>query len=255
MTHHTRAALTEHRSHRAPAPQPLDLSRPIRRASLVAGASLLLMSVLAGFGALFAVDGLVTEGDGATTAADVLASEGLFRSGVAALYVVIVLDVVVAWALFRVFSPVSVAISRLAAWSRLAYAAVYLIALSQLVGIPDLLRSDAYAGAFTPEQQQAQALLRFDAYTDIWMAGLVLFGVHLALVGYLAYRSGYVPRLLGVLLVVAGAGYVLDTFVNVLSQDTPATVSRFTFLGELLLALWLVVRGRRISLEVVDHAI
>jgi uncharacterized protein DUF4386 len=220
----------------------------LRTPSIIGGVCLLLMSALAGFGALVAVDGLVTPGDPATTAADILGSEGTFRLGVASLYLVVVLDVVVAWALFRVFSPVDVQIARLAAWFRLAYSGVFLVAISQLAGIPRLLGSDEYSAAFGAEQIPAQALQKVDAYNDIWLAGLVLFGVHLLLVGYLAYRSGYVPRILAALLVLAGLGYVLDTFATVLSSS-PVSISSVTFLGEFLLACWLVMWGRRVSVD------
>ena len=72
-------------------------------------------------------------------------------------------------------------------------------------------------------------------------------GVHLVLEGYLAYRSGYVPRVLGVLLVLAGLGYAFDSFRVVLSAGSPLLVSTVTFVGEFLLCLWLLVRGRRLS--------
>jgi len=221
---------------------------PVRTGSLVAGVGILLMSVLAGVGQLVVLEGLITQGDAAKTAEEILGSEGMFRLGVASWYVVAILDVVVAWGLFLVFSPVNKGIARLAAWLRLAYAAVLAIAVSQLAGVPDVLGGDDYAAAFDEKQLQAQAMLKIDAFNDIWMAGLLLFGVHLVLVGYLAFKSGYVPKLLGVLVVIAGAGYAFDTFSTVLSQGSPVIVSGVTFLGEFLLACWLVLRGRKVSL-------
>jgi hypothetical protein len=218
-----------------------------RRAGIVAGAGILLIATLAAFGDLVVVEGLVTPGDAAKTAKDIMASQGMFRLGVAALYLVVVLDVIVAWALLRVFAPVNEGISRLAAWFRLAYAGVFLVALSQLVGIPQLLSSAGYSASFGAEGVQAQALLRTDAYHDIWMAGLVLFGIHLLAIGYLAYRSGSVPRILGMLLAVAGLGYLFDSFGAVLSEGAP-TVSSVTFFGEFLLAIWLLIRSRHLPL-------
>jgi hypothetical protein len=85
------------------------------------------------------------------------------------------------------------------------------------------------------------------AFKDIWYVSQLLFGLHLLLIGYLAYRSGYIPRVLGVLLAIAGIGYATDSFGAVLSTDTWTAVSAFTFLGEFLLALWLVIRARRIA--------
>jgi hypothetical protein len=218
-----------------------------RRVTLIAGIGILLIAALAVFGDILVVERLVTPGDAGKTARDIMASEGMFRLGVASLYLVIVLDVIVAWALFRVFAPVNDGISRLAAWFRLAYAGVFLVAIGQLAGLPHLLGSDGYSAAFGTEQLQAQALLRADAYHDIWMAGLVLFGVHLLAVGYLAFRSGYVPKILGVLVAVAGFGYVFDSVGAVLSEHPPV-ISTVTFLGEFLLGVWLLVRSRRISL-------
>jgi hypothetical protein len=220
----------------------------VRTAAFVAGASLLLMAALAGFGNLVAVDGLVTPDDAAATARDIAASEGMFRFGVASLYVAALLDVVVAWALMRVFSPVNAELSRLDAWLRLAYSAVFMVALSQLVGIPGLLSGAGDPGGFTTDQVQVQALAKVESFQDIWFAGLVLFGAHLMVAGYLSYKSGYVPRLIGVLLVLAGAGYSFDSFVTVFTDDVPFTVSSATFLGEFLLGVWLLFRGRRITL-------
>ncbi len=219
-----------------------------RSGGLIAGVALLLMAAVAPIGLVVGIDGLVTEGDAARTATDIMGSEGTFRLGVASLYLVVVLDVVVAWALLRFFSPVSRELARLAAWFRLAYSGVFLVAIGQLAGIPGLLGENTTTSGFDTEQLQAQALLKVDTFHDIWFAGLVLFGVHLVLIGYLAVRSGYVPKLIGALLVVAGAGYALDTFTDVLSQGSPYAVSSVTFLGEPLLALWLVVRARRISI-------
>ena len=91
----------------------------IRNASITAGVALLLMSVVAIFGNVVAVDGLVTEGDAARTATDIMTSQGLFRLGIVSLIVVVALDVVVAWALYRVFSPVNASLSMLAAAFRL----------------------------------------------------------------------------------------------------------------------------------------
>jgi hypothetical protein len=245
MTNSTRTTASEHRPES-------DASRSMRTPALVAGLGILLMAFLAGFGNFVAVEGLVTPGDAARTADDILAAETTFRLGVLSLYLVVVLDVVVAWALMRVLSPVSQSLSRLAAWFRLAYAGVFLVAISQLAGVPDLVKTQG--SAFSAEQLEAQALQKIDTFNDIWFASLVLFAVHLVLVGYLAHRSGYVPKILGVLVVVAGLGYAFDSVGTVLSESPPL-ISTVTFLGEFLLCLWLLIKGRRLSVGMDHHAI
>jgi len=221
----------------------------VRNASVTAGVALLLMSALAGFGNFVSLKGLVTQGNAAQTAKDITGSEGLFRLGIASLLLVIALDVVIALALYRVFSPVNKSISMLAAALRLVYAGVFMVAIGQLLGVLRLLSNDGYLSVFSADQLRTQALLGINAFTDLWHAGLFLFGLHLLVIGYLAFRSGYVPRLLGVLLAIAGLGYVTDTFGVILSQGTWTDVSSFTFIGEFLFALWLVIWGRRITLS------
>ena len=90
-------------------------------------------------------------------------------------------------------------------------------------------------------------MLQITAFNDIWYVGQFLFGLHLLLIGYLAYRSGYVPRLLGALIAISGLGYAADSLGAVLSQGSWADISSFTFIGEFLLALWLLIRARHIA--------
>jgi hypothetical protein len=76
---------------------------------------------------------------------------------------------------------------------------------------------------------------------------VVFFGLHLVLVGYLTYRSGFMPRLLGVLVVIAGLGYLSDSIGQILFQSYTTDIGLFTFPGELLLAIWLLVRAGHIA--------
>jgi hypothetical protein len=220
---------------------------PIRSASLTAGIALLLMSVVAIFGNVVVIDGLITEGDATRTAANIMGSQGLFRLGIASLVIVVALDVVVAWALFRVFSPVNRSLSMLAAMLRLVYSGVFMVSIGQLLGAIRLLSANSNLGILGADQLNAQAMVEITAFNDIWHVGQFLFGLHLLVIGYLAYRSGYVPRVLGVLLAISGLGYATDSVGAVLSQGSWTDISAFTFIGEFLLALWLVIRARRIA--------
>ena len=244
-------AISADRTARATSPRDVRNDSPsqlsLRPASLVAGIGLLAMAAIAVFTNFIVFEGLVTPGDAATTAADVMASETMFRLGIAGWVAIAALDVLVAWALFRIFAPVEEGVSRLAAWLRLAYSAVLLIASAQLSGALRLLDSGPQLAGFTTEQLQAQALLRTAAFTDMWDAGLVLFGLHLVTLGWVAYRSGYAPRLLGFLLGIAGVGYVIDSVTAVLGE--PTNLSAITFIGEFLLAIWLLMRGRHVLVD------
>jgi hypothetical protein len=147
---------------------------------------------------------------------------------------VAILDVVVAGALYRVFKPVNADLSKLAAWLRIAYAAVFMVAISRLLGAIGL---------------HTHALAHINSFTNIWDAGLVVFGLSLFVMAHLAYRSGSVPKLLGILLAIAGFGYVFDTAVRVLVRGSSSDISAVTGIGEFVFALWLVLRGRRINVS------
>jgi hypothetical protein len=208
-------------------------TRSLRTASLIAGLGLALIVVLAPVGNFVAVQPLITPGDAAKTVQDILNSESLFRWGIASLVLTAVLDMIVAGALFVVFEPVSRGVSMMAALFRVAYSAVFLVGISQLVAALGLLRDPP------------QAMRAVDAYNTIWLVGLIFFGVHLMLLGYLAYRSGYMAKIFGILLVVAGLGYLVDGFGTVLVPNYSMNIAQLTFVGEAALMLWLLIKGTR----------
>ena len=232
-------------------------NQSVRRGSVIAGIGLVLMTPLAAFANFVVLEGLITSGNAAQTASEILNAEGMFRFAIASLFVVAVLDLIVAWALYMVFKPVSSGIAVLMAVFRVISAGVFMVAISQLVGVLSILKSADAASVFTTEQHYAQALLGINAFYDIWDAALIFVGLHLVVLGYLVYRSGtvpsyksgYVPTVLGVLLGIAGVGYVIDSFGRVLVAGYSFEVAVFTFIGEVLLIFWLFIYGRRVSLD------
>jgi hypothetical protein len=159
----------------------------------------------------------------------------MFRWGIASLILVVIGDIIVATALLTLFRSVNRGVSTAAAWFRAAYAAVYLTGISQLL-IAVTVRADPY-----------QASRAIEAFNTIWQASLILFAVHLLLEGYLAYRSGFMPRVFGILLMIAGFGYLADGFGAVLISDYAISIGVFTFGGEVALILWLLIKGTRMT--------
>ena len=237
----TRPAATSSRTAAATTDPPPPANRGLHRSALVAGSALLVLAVLSAAANFGVIQRLVTPDDATRTARDILASAGLFRLGIAALFVVVILDIVVAKALLTFFAPVHQGLATLAAWLRIIYAAIFAVAISQLVAVLPLLDS---AG-----QGRHEALTKIQDFQDIWHVSLVLFGLHLILIGYLACKSGYVPRVLGVLLVIAGAGYLAGSFSALLTPGHSVNVAAFTFIGEALFMLWLLAKGRNVTLK------
>jgi hypothetical protein len=215
----------------------------IRKSAIVAGLGLLLMAILAPIANFGVFETLIVPGEATTTANNIMASPGLFRTGIFVFLIVAILDVVVAWALYILLKPVNKSLSLLAAWFRVVYAAILAISLSNLLIVLQLLNGDGYLKAFETNQLYAQVMLFLNAFTDGWDLGLVIFGLHLLVLGYLVFKSGYLPKILGILVIVAGLGYLIDNLGKLLSSNYNLTIAMFTFIGEVLLIFWLLWRG------------
>lgn len=223
-----------------------------RQAARIAGYGYLVIFVLAIFANFFVRVRLIDQDDAAATAGNITDSETLFRVALVCFLVVFVLDVVIAWALYVFFRAVNSELSLLTAWFRLAYTVILGVALVFFFLVLELLGGADYLTAFDAGQLDAQVMLYLDAFNYLWLIGLVCFGIHLALLGYLVLKSASIPRILGVLLALAGAAYLIDTLANALIANYEDYETVFAVIvvvpaviGELAFALWLVLRGGR----------
>ena len=214
----------------------------LRQASIITGIGLLIINILAPFGHI-SINNLIVPGDAAATASKIAASEGLFRISICCLLINAVLDIVVAWALYILLKPVNKSISLLSAWFRVAYTAILVVALSNLFSVLQLISGADYLAAFAPNQLHAQVMLIIDSFYNVWDFGLAIFGVHLLFLGYLVFKSGYFPKFLGILLLIAGFGYLHDPIGKILFPNYNITISEYLFIGEFLLIFWVLWRG------------
>ena len=136
------------------------------------------------------------------------------------LLVVAVLDVMVAYALVAVLDPTDSTLARVTAGLRVAYAAAFAVAASRL------LTADDVAG-----------------FQQIWDASLLLFAAHLIALALLGWRAGALPRWIGALVVLAGAGYLIDAVGPAFGVEL--AVSTVSSVGEVVLLVWLLIRGLR----------
>ena len=232
-----------------------------RRAARIAGVGYLVLFVLGIFANFIVREGLIEPGDATTTAANIVGSEGLFRLGLVSFLVIFVVDLVIAWALYIFFRNVNKDLSQLTAWFRLVYtvflgvAAIFFFEALQLLSRPD------YLTVFDTGQLDAQALQALEAFNYTWLIGLLCFGIHLILLGYLIIRSGYVSKILGYVLIVAGTAYGIDTLANALlaNYDDFATVFLMivavpSVIGELWLGLWLLLRAGKAQESTIQAA-
>ena len=216
-----------------------------KAAALIAGLGLLLMAVLSAFAQFGVLKTLVVPGDAVTTIANLVASEGLFRAAIAAFLIVIILDILLAWALYVVLEPVHRGLALLTAWLRLAFAAVFASALVNLLDSARAL-TGASAADLASAQLQGQVMASLASFEAGFVVfALAIFGVCNLGLGYLVFKSTNFPRFLGLLLAVAGSGYLADAFGTILVPRYSLSIGSITFLGEVLLIVWLVRFGIR----------
>ncbi len=176
------------------------MDKQIQRSALTAGLSLLLMTILSI---------LIFPSLQATT---------LHITGIAA---IIILDVIVALALYLFLKPANQRLSLWTAVFRIVYALIFVVAL---IKMPNL-----------------------DAFNHVWERGLLVFGFHLLLLGILITQTKYVPNWIGYLVLIASAGYIIDSLGTF--WDYSWQIGMFTFIGELIFMLWLLTKGRKVVLS------
>jgi Domain of unknown function (DUF4386) len=212
----------------------------------IAGLLYLIIIVAGSFAELFVRSKLIVPRDAAATAGNIMASEPLWRIGFAATLVMLLCAVAVLLILYVLLRPVNRNIALLAVFFNL-------VSIS-IEGMNDLLHLAAvlilsgadYLKAFAPGQLNALALLSLKLFDNGYGISLVFFGFFCILTGYLIFKSTFLPRVLGVLMAIAGLCYLTNSFVLFLA---PALAHRFFYIlfpagvAELLLTLWLLVKG------------
>jgi hypothetical protein len=219
----------------------------LKTTARIAGALILVMSIPAGFAFGYVRPSLIVPGDATATANSIMASEGLFRLGIVSDSLVFLIEIVLIVMLYVLLKPVSKPLSLVAAFSRLAMTVIQGVNLLNHL-IPLLLLTGAdYLTVFEPHQLHALVLLFLNAHEYGVLVWGLSFGLHLAVLGYLVYKSGYIPRILGVLLVVASLCYLAQGFGSVLLpkyEEMFALVGSFSII-ELAFPLWLVIKGAK----------
>ena len=220
-----------------------ETTNSINKTARIAGLLYLLLAILGGGAEFLVRQSMVVPGDAAATAANIVASEWTFRLGFLAELAGQVVFIYLVMALYSILKPVN----RYQAVMMVTFVviAVTITCLNMLNQFAALffLGEPGYMTVFNGEQLQALALLFLNLHKVGYLIAQVFFGLWLLPLGILVYKSGFFPRLLGILLVVACAGYLADVVIFALFPTVDLVLSEFTFIGELLLLFWLLVKG------------
>jgi hypothetical protein len=212
------------------------------------GGILYLVIIVAGFlGEMFVRSTLVVPGDAGATAARIMAAPWLWRVGIAGDLVMHVCDVPLMLVFYLLLSPVSRPLAGLAILFNVVQTAVLVANKLNLLNALLLLGSAEYLQAFTPQQLHALAYVPIRSHAGGFGIGLIFFAFTCLVLGHLIRRSGYLPAILGVLMQVAGACYLTNSFALLLAPKSAAMMFPWILLpclvAELSLALWLLVKG------------
>jgi hypothetical protein len=197
----------------------------------------------ASFGAL---PRLLSAQSSAATSQNILAHRGQFVFVIFAFLTNFIGDIVAAWGLYLLLRPVSASISMFVAWLRVAFAALGIAAVQNLVVAYRLLTRASALSTLGQEMVEAQVQLAVSAFNAQFAFSLIVFGVYLILLGWLAFRSGYVPRWLSVVLAIDGAGWVIMESGPYLWPGVDLGFLFVATFGELFLLVWLIGWGTRL---------
>ena len=214
----------------------------------VGGFAYLIIIVLGAFGELYVRSTIIVSGDAATTASNILTHPLLWRIGIAGDLLMHVCDVIVMLCLYVLLKTVNKNLALLAILFNLIQTAVLVANKLNLVMPLFLLGSADYLKVFDPHQLQALSYIFIKADGYGFGIGLIFFGFTCLILGYLIFKSGFLPRAIGILMQIAGTCYLLNSFLLILAPKM-ASVSLLlpAFIGEFSFCIWLIIKGVNIT--------
>ena len=206
------------------------------------------------FAALFVRERLFVPGDAAATARSIAASESLWRWGIAVHALYLFPGTAFGVILYRLFKPVHATLALLALVFAIVPVAIEALLLTALHVPLAMIGEGPAFGALGEGQRHALGYLAVHLFLKGWGVSLLLFSGFCTLIGLLILRSWLVPRVIGVLMIAAGASYFLNSLSAILSPALHAAmlpgILLPSFVGEFSLAFWLTIRG----VKAADHA-
>ena len=221
--------------------------KSVQKTARFAGVLYLIITVAAIVAHGYVPSTLIVPGDAITTANNIAASETLFRvGGVGSELVILLSEIVLSVVLYVLLKPVNKTLSLIAAVSRLAMTTIHGINLINYYFVLLLVSGTGYMTAFGTDQIHALVSLFLDAHHYGFTIGIAFLTIHVFVLGYLILKSGYFPRILGILFLAAGVGYLVDSFALLLSttyETTPVFLALPIAVAEIAFPLWLLIKG------------
>ena len=195
---------------------------------------------------------LIVAGDAITTANNILANELLFRMGIVGSLMTQVVQILVVLVLYKLFKSVNKNHASLMVIFALVGIPIAMLNTLNRLATLLLLNGADYLKVFGADQLHALVMLFLNLNEQGQLIATIFWGLWLFPMGYLIYKSGYFPRILGVLVIMGGFGYVLDSFTHFILpnyanyQAIFVPVVTLLAIGEILFMLWVLVKGAKI---------
>ncbi len=216
----------------------------------IAGIFYLIIILGALFTQVFVRSGIIVPGNSTATANNILSSEFLFRVGFAIDLVVFLSDIAVAVIFYILLKSVNKTLAMIAASARLIMAAISGINLLNYFAPIILLSGADYLNVFETDQLNALATMFLKMHSYGYHIALIFFGIHCLVLGYLLFKSENFPKTLGILMVIASIGYLVNSFSAVLFPGFAVHLFPYillpAFIAELSLCFWLLIVGQRV---------
>ena len=209
----------------------------------VAGYLYLMLFPLGIFGIIYVPSSLIVLGDAATTASNIMANELLYRLSIVTALTLQIVNIFLALALYKLLNPVDKNNAVLMVILVLVAAPIAMLNELNHVAVLLVLSGSDFLTTFSLDQVQASVPLFLNLHEHGVFIAQIFWGLWLFPMGYLIFKSNFLPKALGILMIIGGFGYLVDSFVYFIFPDFDVTFSEFTFLGELLLPLWLMFKG------------
>ena len=213
----------------------------------IAGLLYLVVIATGLFAEVFVRQALKVSGDALATANNIQSSEMLYRWGFVADLINFVCGLPVVLIIYYLFKTVNKFLLQLALIFVVIQTAIIAVNLLNQISPLLILSNDAYLKTFEPNQLAALSQLSLNIQGVGYAIGLVFFGIYCLLVGYVIFKSTMVPKFLGVLYILSGIGYLINSFTILLSKGFANPLFTYVaipiFIGELSFCLWLLIKG------------
>lgn len=221
----------------------------LKKLSRITGFLYLSLAIIGPFSLMYVPSKIIAAGDLQATVNNILTNGMLFRFGIVGETLMFLVEIAVVALLYRLFKSVNKPLATIAAFSRLAMTVIQGINIMNYLFVLELLNNPTYAKTFETGQLNALVSLFLKGHELGNYTWQVFFGFHLLVLGYLVIKSGYMPKILGFMVMLGSSGYLIQSYGNFLLPGNALMLSAASIglivstVGELSFTLWLLIKG------------